>query len=464
MVFDKLGPSLYDFLRKNRYRPFSLPLVRAFGRQLLQAVAFLHSQQLVHTDLKPENVLLADGGYEREPAAPGSSRLTRVPTSSSIQLIDFGSATWERQHHSSVVSTRHYRAPEVILGLSWSYPVDLWSLGCILLELLTGDALFQTHENLEHLAMMERALGPIPASLAQRADRHGRKYFRPGSARLNWPEGSATRESEREVRKLRPLHEAVRAAATAHPAAGDAFAHLLGQLIAYEPASRLTADAALRHPFFTDGALHPPAHHIATQHAAQHGGGVDAATAGGGAAELGERLVGTAPAAPAVASSSATEQLQTQRGAAATSAAAAAPAVAACAVAAATAARRHAAAAAAATSTAAASAAAAAATDAAAGSQAARSQAHKPAAAAAAAAAPPPPPMPLRTSQHSHRHTAAAVAAPAAVRSHAASARQAAAQPLAGAVAVRTRGADRERERQAAMHAPPRSTPSVLVN
>lgn len=45
---------------------------------------------------------------------------------------------------------------QVILGLGWSYPCDMWSCGCILVELAMGDALFQTHENLEHLAMMER--------------------------------------------------------------------------------------------------------------------------------------------------------------------------------------------------------------------------------------------------------------------------------------------------------------------
>ena len=54
-----------------------------------------------------------------------------------------------------MVSTRHYRAPEIILNLGWSFPCDIWSIGCILVEFFTGDALFQTHDNLEHLAMME---------------------------------------------------------------------------------------------------------------------------------------------------------------------------------------------------------------------------------------------------------------------------------------------------------------------
>ena len=76
-----------------------------------------------------------------------------------IRLIDFGSATFQEEYHSSVVSTRHYRAPEIILNLGWSYPCDIWSIGCILVEFFTGDALFQTHDNLEHLAMMEMVCG-----------------------------------------------------------------------------------------------------------------------------------------------------------------------------------------------------------------------------------------------------------------------------------------------------------------
>lgn len=83
----------------------------------------------------------------------------RVLLNTEIRLIDFGSATFEDEYHSSVVSTRHYRAPEIILGLGWSYPCDIWSIGCILVEFFTGDALFQTHDNLEHLAMMKPVVG-----------------------------------------------------------------------------------------------------------------------------------------------------------------------------------------------------------------------------------------------------------------------------------------------------------------
>lgn len=59
-------------------------------------------------------------------------------------VIDFGGATYEHDSHASIVNTRQYRAPEVILGMRWLYPSDLWSIGCIIAELFLGDLLFAT--------------------------------------------------------------------------------------------------------------------------------------------------------------------------------------------------------------------------------------------------------------------------------------------------------------------------------
>lgn len=90
-VFEKLGLSLYDFLRVNQYRPFKVDVVRDFGKQLLESVAYLHSLQLIHTDLKPENILLAAIDDERKSPTPGV-RLAAVNSErveSSIQNVPF---------------------------------------------------------------------------------------------------------------------------------------------------------------------------------------------------------------------------------------------------------------------------------------------------------------------------------------------------------------------------------------
>jgi len=144
----------------------------------------LHSLKLVHTDLKPENILLVKNDARLQGPRRAGARSKSILRDTDIRLIDFGSATFENEYHSSVVSTRHYRAPEIILGeyfiretrsvltifpgLSWSYPCDLFSIGCILVEFFTGDALFQTHDNLEHLAMMEVVMGKMPQRMVER--------------------------------------------------------------------------------------------------------------------------------------------------------------------------------------------------------------------------------------------------------------------------------------------------------
>ncbi|KAG5018749.1 hypothetical protein JHK87_014604 [Glycine soja] len=250
IVFEKLGPSLFDFLKRNKYCPFPVDLVREFGRQLLESVAYMHELRLIHTDLKPENILLVSSEYVKLPSykriSSDEMQFRCLPKSSAIKLIDFGSTAYDNQNHSSIVSTRHYRAPEIILGLGWSYPCDLWSVGCILIELCSGEALFQTHENLEHLAMMERVLGPIPEHMICRSNKGAEKYFKRGS-RLRWPEGAVSRESISAVKKLGHLKDIV---SRNVDSSRSSLTELLHGLLTYDPTKRITARQALDHPFF----------------------------------------------------------------------------------------------------------------------------------------------------------------------------------------------------------------------
>jgi hypothetical protein len=92
----------------------------------------------------------------------------------------------------------------LITGLGWSYPCDAYSLGCILVEFYTGMALFQTHDNLEHLAMMEMVMGKMPENLAREAVNHKPEFFKEGP-KLNWPSPKTTKQSRKDVRATRSL-------------------------------------------------------------------------------------------------------------------------------------------------------------------------------------------------------------------------------------------------------------------
>ncbi|PFX22902.1 Dual specificity protein kinase CLK2 [Stylophora pistillata] len=119
LVFEKMGLSVFDFMKDNNYEPYPLEQVRDISYQLLVSVKFLHDMKLSHTDLKPENMLFVNSDCNVS-YNPRQKRDEREVKNSDMRLIDFGSATFDHEHHSTVVSTRHYRAPEVILGkLDW---------------------------------------------------------------------------------------------------------------------------------------------------------------------------------------------------------------------------------------------------------------------------------------------------------------------------------------------------------
>ena len=238
IAFDILGQSVFDFLRDNCYNPYSLEAVRKISYNMCQSVNFLHKNHLTHTDLKPENILFKDSSYIIE----DNQRRVVDP---SVMLIDFGSATFDHEHHSSVVSTRHYRAPEVILELGWSQPCDVWSIGCIMYELATGVTLFQTHENREHLAMMERILGQFPVKMAtQTSTRH----FQDG--RLKWDEKSSKGRYVR--RHCKPIKHYIEKLDKDNDKDWIQMFDLIQKMLTYETDLRITLKESLQHSFFSN--------------------------------------------------------------------------------------------------------------------------------------------------------------------------------------------------------------------
>merc|ERR1712032_1639147 len=139
----------------NDYAPFCEADALSLLKQILIGVAFVHSLGIIITDLKPENIVMVSDAMDEH----GRPRCVQ------IKLIDFGSAVIHegaKTVHSHLIQTRHYRAPEVVFKLNWVFSADVWSIGCILVELLYGKMLFNTDYSIDHLNQMEKCIDSAP--------------------------------------------------------------------------------------------------------------------------------------------------------------------------------------------------------------------------------------------------------------------------------------------------------------
>ena len=162
IVTELLRSNLYEFQKHNveaETEPyFTLKTLRSIARQILTSLEFLHGLDIIHADLKPENVLI------------------RSYTNQTVKVIDLGSSCYVTDHLSSYVQSRSYRAPEVIVGAPYGVKIDVWSLGCVLAELYTGEVLFQNDGVASMLARCVGVLGPFDPALLRRG-RHAAKFF-----------------------------------------------------------------------------------------------------------------------------------------------------------------------------------------------------------------------------------------------------------------------------------------------
>lgn len=164
IVTELLRQNLFEFgkfIMENDEVPyFTLTRLSYITRQVLIALDYIHSMGLIHSDVKPENILIASYSRAR------------------VKLIDFGSSCFNTDRQSSYIQSRSYRAPEVILGFSYDGKIDIWSLGCVVAEMFTGQVTFQNRSVVSMLSRIEAICGAFPRHIIANG-KHCSKYFTP---------------------------------------------------------------------------------------------------------------------------------------------------------------------------------------------------------------------------------------------------------------------------------------------
>nr|XP_022345958.1 dual specificity tyrosine-phosphorylation-regulated kinase 4-like isoform X2 [Crassostrea virginica] len=223
ITFELMGMNLYELIKKNNFQGFSIALIRRFAFSLLQCLKMLHRERIIHCDLKPENILLRQRGQ------------------SSIKVIDFGSSCYEHQRVYTYIQSRFYRSPEVILGLPYSMPIDMWSFGCILAELYTGYPLFPGENEVEQLACIMEVLGLPSGNVLDQATRRRLFFDSKGNPRcITNSKGKKRRVGSKD------LQQAVKTC--------DAnFLDFIRRCLEWDPNIRMTPEEALQHDWIKEG-------------------------------------------------------------------------------------------------------------------------------------------------------------------------------------------------------------------
>jgi len=213
LVLEFVPDTVYRVSRHYSKMKQTLPYIytKLYTYQILRALSYIHSIGICHRDIKPQNLLLD-------------------PTSGILKLCDFGSAKMlvKGEPNVSYICSRYYRAPELIFGsTTYTAAIDVWSVGCVLAELLLGQPLFPGESGVDQLVEIIKVLGTPTREEIQAMNPTYTEYKFPQIKGHPWTK----------VFRSRTPPEAI---------------DLVGKLLSYTPTTRLTALEACTHPFFDE--------------------------------------------------------------------------------------------------------------------------------------------------------------------------------------------------------------------
>lgn len=247
VVFEHMSKNLRDLLKEDTNgHGLSMQAIRTYSRQMFGALRHMQNCQVVHCDLKPDNILVS-------------------PDRKSIKLCDFGTAvdTRDIMERTEYLVSRFYRAPEIILGMEVGYGIDMWAIGCTIYELWTGKILFTGRNNNQMVKAFIDCLGwPSEKLLRKGLPQNVGEHFAIGpplmliSREVDQQGKDVVRTIEQQKKIARDLRtrvqDAARGITDGAPTTAELndFTELLAGCLRYNPVKRFDPKEALSHKFF----------------------------------------------------------------------------------------------------------------------------------------------------------------------------------------------------------------------
>mmetsp|Transcript_3257 Transcript_3257/g.9949 ORF Transcript_3257/g.9949 Transcript_3257/m.9949 type:complete len:1143 (+) Transcript_3257:278-3706(+) len=216
LVFEHMSCNLYELI-KGREEYFNEKLIRSWFYQVLRGLAFIHKQGFFHRDLKPENLLVGGADY------------------GVLKIADFGLAreVASAPPYTQYISTRWYRAPEVLLRGDYNMPTDIWAVGAIMAEVFSLKPLFPGRNESDQLLKIAQVKG--------------------APVEKDWPQGFRMMHEMGISLPVYPLQTLSNTIAHASGAA----VQLISDLLNYDPMRRPTAAQAMQYPYFMEALAVP---------------------------------------------------------------------------------------------------------------------------------------------------------------------------------------------------------------
>jgi len=246
IVFENMSVNLRDVLKKfGRDIGINIKAVRAYAQQMFLGLSLLRRCDILHADLKPDNILVNENR-------------------SQLKIADLGSAF---DIHDSEVTEElvspFYRAPEIILGIKGDFALDMWSIGCTLFEMYTGKICFTGVDNNQMLKSIMDCRGKIPNRMLKRSAIWAKHFDIDGTFLSREVDDLTRREITRPTKISRPIPaKELNSRLMANSSDLNSvemnelklFADLLDKCLVVDPLKRITPNEALRHGFISHAA------------------------------------------------------------------------------------------------------------------------------------------------------------------------------------------------------------------